>query len=427
MPVSWRVRCWSALTAMTALAVLAGVVAPGPAVAEVDSRETRYVVLVDWDGFDPDFLSRAPTPNLDALAARGTLAVARSVFPSVSNPARASMATGAFPEDHGNFAYYYDAQASRAVGQTRFLAVETLAEAVASEGGRVASVQWYIVHGHGTSYGDPAHLYVAPGGACARRIDVAVDILRKRPVNSGGDTVRVPVIPDLLAVYCDDLDALAHREGTESPGIGPLLAEMDRQLGRIVETIRQVGIEERATIVLTSDHGLTSWDRTLLPQVLVALAVAGYRAEFVPVGGFASPGTEVIIVPNGVRTGNIALFGRAATSQGRVEVERALEQLPQVARVLNGDDLAELRAATRHVDLVAEAEPPWGFSLSTPGQAQGAHGSTLELEVPLLLSGAGVRKGQGMPGTPRIIDIAPTIAALLGFRPPAGSQGLNLL
>lgn len=38
------------------------------------------------------------------------------------------------------------------------------------------------------------------------------------------------------------------------------------------------------------------------------------------------------------------------------------------------------------------------------------------------LAGAGVRPGVA-PQDPRHVDVAPTIAALLGIEPPAGSQG----
>ena len=37
----------------------------------------EHVILVDWDAFDPDYLGRAPTPNIDALANRGSLSMAR--------------------------------------------------------------------------------------------------------------------------------------------------------------------------------------------------------------------------------------------------------------------------------------------------------------------------------------------------------------
>src|SRR5918993_5961685 len=196
-----------------------------------ESVRPEHVILVDWDGFDPDYLGRAPTPNIDALASRGSLSVAESTFTTKSNPARASMSTGAYPEIHGNAAYYFDDRSNEAVGQTRFLAAETISQALAAEGMTTAAVQWYMDENHGTSYGDPEHLYVEPGGLFEQRVDAAIDILNLSPVDSGGETVAVPKIPDFLAVYGPDLDAFGHAEGAESPNLGPVLAELDRQLG----------------------------------------------------------------------------------------------------------------------------------------------------------------------------------------------------
>ena len=44
------------------------------------------------------------------------------------------------------------------------------------------------------------------------------------------------------------------------------------------------------------------------------------------------------------------------------------------------------------------------------------------MRVPLLVAGAGVRAG-GVPRKPKLVDVAPTISALLGARPPADAQG----
>ena len=59
------------------------------------------------------------------------------------------------------------------------------------------------------------------------------------------------------------------------------------------------------------------------------------------------------------------------------------------------------------------------------GSERGSHGSLLEMKVPLLLAGAGVRRDTP-PQDPGLVDIAPTIAALLGTRPPAQTQGRAL-
>ncbi len=55
------------------------------------------------------------------------------------------MSTGAYPETHGNAAYYLNGETGEAVGANRFLAAETIAEALSVEGKTTASVQWYMV------------------------------------------------------------------------------------------------------------------------------------------------------------------------------------------------------------------------------------------------------------------------------------------
>jgi arylsulfatase A-like enzyme len=57
--------------------------------------------------------------------------------------------------------------------------------------------------------------------------------------------------------------------------------------------------------------------------------------------------------------------------------------------------------------------------------SRGAHGSTREMRVPLLIAGAGVLRGAA-PKDAKLVDVAPTIAALLGVRPPLDAQGRPL-
>ncbi len=385
----------------------------------------EHVILVDWDGFDPGYLGLAPTPNIDALASRGSLSVAKSTFTTKSNPARASMSTGAYPEVHGNAAYYFDEEANQAVGQTRFLTAETISQALAAEGRTTAAVQWYMVQDNGTSYGDPEHLYVEPGGLFEQRVDAAIDILNLSPVNSGGKMVAVPKIPDFLAVYGPDLDAFGHAEGAESPNLGPLLAELDRQLGRLVQATKEVGIYGQTAFLLTGDHGMTTWSRSLVERIATT-PVLGHHPEIVPHGHSPSPETEIIVVPGG-RVADVTLRGRAAMPQGREKVRALLEGLPQVFQVLDASDFEAFHASDKLGDFVIEARTPWGFGPSEPdGEAlRGGHGSTLEMRVPLLLAGAGVRKG-AVPRDAGLVDVAPTISALLGARPPADAQGRAL-
>ncbi len=422
MTVSRRGLLAGAGAAVVAASVPAWLLSRRPE-AGTQAGRPEHVILVDWDGFDSDYLGRAPTPNIDSLAERGSLSVAESIYPTISNPARASMSTGAYPERHGNAAYFFDDGAGEAVGETRFLAAETIVQALAAKGRTTAAVQWYMVQDHGASYGDPEHLYVRPGGLFERRVDEAVEILHGRPVDSGGEMVTVPKVPDFLAVYGADLDAFGHLEGPDSPNIVSLVAQLDRQLGRIVQAAKDVGIYERTAFILTSDHGMTGWRRSFLEE-FVATPGLGRGVELVPPGRPAAPDTEVVVVKSGGRIADVTLRGRARTPGRLAEVRRALEGLPQVGRVLGAADLQALRAGDKVGDLVVETKTPWGFGLEEPeeGASRGGHGSTREMRVPLLISGAGVRVGAA-PKDARLVDVAPTIAALLGVRPPADAQG----
>ena len=430
-----RVRRPRVLPAIAVVALLA--TAGGLRIAVTRDRQPapeprpQHVILVDWDGFDPDYLGRAPMPNFDALARRGSVSLAQSTFPTLSNSARASMASGAYPERHGNVAYAYDPVSGLVHGQDRTLTAETITERLAAAGKTLACVQWYMVENRGAFAGDPEHLYVEPGGPFADRVTVAIDILNRRPVIpvTGAEPVIVPRLPDFLAVYADDLDALAHREGTTSSGMDTLLSDMDRELGRLVQATKDLGIFDVTTFLLTSDHGMTDWSQSLVPDAVAALAGTGYVSEVVGPDSSPAAETEVVLLPNAVASATVALRGRAQSDEGRRAVRQALDSLGPtlVRRVLDAGDLVSLHSASRLGDFVVEAQPPYGFALSLPfpGLSRASHGSTGELTVPLLVSGPGFGQGVRLRD-PGLVDIAPTIAALLGVPAPAQAQGRAL-
>jgi arylsulfatase A-like enzyme len=409
---------------LSGAAIVAGATAVSPAAFAEPSRRRhrrpKHVILVDWDGFDPDYLDRAPTPNLDALARMGSRSVLDGTFPTISNPSRATTATGAWPEVHGNVAYIWDPATNAFQGQSRFLAAETIAQRLAATGRTVASVQWYIVQNYGTTYGDPEHLYVQPGGGIELRTDVAIDILNRRPVDSDGESVTVPKIPDFLAVYSSDLDGLGHSEGAESPNLPALLAEHDRQLGRLVQATKEVGIYDDTAFLLTGDHGMTTWTTPIGPKVLEAISAAGYKGEIVT--GPAAPDTDVVMVQGGGL--NVYLRGGAAGAEKRIR--GVLDELPEIRRVFRRKELDAMHASPRLGQLVAEAKRPYSFAMNVPPNdgVDGLHGTTGEIRIPLFVGGAGI--GRHRPRRPRLVDIAPTIAALFGIAPPAGTQGRTL-
>jgi arylsulfatase A-like enzyme len=111
---------------------------------------------------------------------------------------------------------------------------------------------------------------------------------------------------------------------------------------------------------------------------------------------------------------------------GRAAVRQAADRVGQVAKVFDQRDLRRLRASDKLGDIVLEARPPSHFSLLDDGRERGAHGSTFERAVPLVLAGTGVRRHRGGVEDASLVDVAPTIAALLRAPPPAAAQGRAL-
>jgi hypothetical protein len=65
--------------------------------------------------------------------------------------------------------------------------------------------------------------------------------------------------------------------------------------------------------VLTGDHGMTSWNQSLLPAVLTQLTEAGFTPEIVTPGQGPAAPCDVVIVPNS-RTPDMV----SSIMQGRV-------------------------------------------------------------------------------------------------------------
>lgn len=410
----------AALTAgALASAALAAAVGAGPATAAPPEPK---VVLFAIDGFDAEYLDgRVPLPNIEALARRGSVTTGTGVMATVTNQSWTSVSTGAWPERHLNAAYYYDEEAGVVRGQSRASAVEGLGESLRRQGRTIASVQWFILQNKGVQYGDPQGLYTQPGGDCTRRGDDAVAILDGRPVRSGDQDVVVPEVPDLLAVYCDDLDAAGHATGDDSTEIEEALRRVDEQVGRVVQATRRAGSYDQTTFVLLGDHGMTSYDRVNGPQTEAAVDATGYEAQWVSSGRSPAPGTDVVLAGGGLTS--VHLIGDAAADPGALDVVRAaIASVEGIDSVVDKEQQAAWRMAPQYGDLVVEPEPGWAMFAADAPYTRGRHGTSQEISVTFLLSGKRIRPGAA-PADPRHVDVAPTVSTLLDADPPAAVQG----
>ncbi len=213
----------------------------------------KHVVLIGLDGCgayavrkaDPDTI-----PNLRKLMAQGAWTLKdRSVLPSSSAINWASMFMGVPTEIHG-----YTTWGSKTPEIKPNLVNERgIQPTIFSElrrqrpQARIEVLAEWAGIGELIDKGAVDHYFLVPG-KCQdhpnRIIDEAVEAITRRK-------------PALLAVCIDQLDAVGHKQGHDTPAFYAALTTADRYVGRILNAIDEAGITRDTIVIVTADHGGT--------------------------------------------------------------------------------------------------------------------------------------------------------------------------
>lgn len=247
--------------------------------------------------------------------------------------------------------------------------------------------------------------------------------------------------PDLLAIGLSTLDAVGHHFGPDSREVHDLLVRIDRWLAVFMEELEREVPRERIVYVLTSDHGVGT-----MPELLQAHG----RED----AGRVSVGAAMrrIVTPLQQRFEHrfglevqygVVLADTAALSARGVDVRAlgdelaaALAQVPGIRRTWTPHELSaappddeSARRWRRSVPpgygwlALAEADESW--ALSTALEAYHGTPSDENMSVPIAFLGEGIAAAR-LPRVARTVDIAPTLAALLGVRPTEELDGQPL-
>jgi predicted AlkP superfamily pyrophosphatase or phosphodiesterase len=213
------------------------------------------VVLISLDGWRWDYLDRANAPNLKSLAARGVRAEGLiSVFPSNTFPSHYSIVTGLYPEHHGILSNnMWDPQMKErftmsgpTAGDARWWGGEPIWVTATRQGRRSAAMFW-----PGSD--------VAIGGARPdywRRFDNAVPSADR--VRQVVDWLALPEAtrPSFVTLYFSEVDSAGHEFGPESAEVMAAAENLDRMIGRLVADVGRLGLGDRVTYIVVSDHGM---------------------------------------------------------------------------------------------------------------------------------------------------------------------------
>ena len=258
-------------------------------------------------------------------------------------------------------------------------------------------------------------------------LDFALEGVQQMRLGAGPST-------DLLAVSLSTTDAVGHRFGPDSREIHDQVLRLDRYLGVFLDSLFKLRDSTRIVFAMTADHSVTPLPGTKSRYPNQGAGKVNIRPAIVPL--FAS------LRAAGVDTSGFAFDDEGILRLDEAALERAGLRAEAVARtfatevmkvpgVLRVDRVATLANKDTTTDYVARRwlhmlppdlnaaavvtlKPFWYWSTVNFATHGTPHDS--DANVPILFYGASIKPVRSTRRT-LVVDIAPTLAQIIGVRP----------
>jgi predicted AlkP superfamily pyrophosphatase or phosphodiesterase len=256
-----------------------------------------------------------------------------------------------------------------------------------------------------------------------------------------GDT---PGRTDLLAVSLSSTDAVGHAYGPDSRELQDQIVRLDRYLGAFLDSLYTLRDSSRIVIALSSDHGVAPYPHAEVKSrfrkspggfaylwPIIGAVYNGLLAAGVDSSALRWEGESIYLDPEPLRrrrvnrdsvarllVHNLARVDGVLWSRLYRDVMRANPERDPIARrwqhMFSPDD---------PIAVITTLKPFWYFA----GSTQATHGSPhdYDAKVPIVFAGDGIQPGRNTEFA-RTVDIAPTLAALLGVQPMEKLDGVVL-
>jgi predicted AlkP superfamily pyrophosphatase or phosphodiesterase len=377
--------------------------------ASVSSAEHPSVIVLSWDGVRHDYLDRDEFPGLGRVESEGLRAERLiPIFPSSTFPNHVALATGTHADRHGIVDNVFR-DSERGLHDYAADGAWSNAEPiwVTAERQRVRAAIFFWVgsatdwHGIGATYRNVP-------------FDKGVDETEKVDQILAWLDLPLAQRPDLIMAWWHGADRVGHRKGPDHPDIVNQLRKQDDQLTRLLAGIDRRDRWGHTTLLIVSDHGMTEAGESI--EIHEPLERAGILAD--------------------ILVGSAVARVYLEDPKQRDAAYRVLKPLSN-AQVYTADaipDSLRVKHPSRNGDLMMLAIPPYTFRTNGwfrtvtswfTRSKMGVHGyppDHPDMGAIFLGMGRGLPQGVRI-GPVRNIDIAPTIAALLGIDPPAHAEG----
>lgn len=212
----------------------------GWAMAQNTAPTDRRVLIVSIDGMRPDVMLRSDTPVMHQLMHEGSYSMwARTTDVAITLPSHTSMVTGVTPARH-TIHWNKDVPAD----QFHYPAFPTIMEL-----GRKAGYTTAMVAGKSK--------FIALNKPGTIDWVFIPDEQKSKDQIVGDEAVKLILEhkPQVLFVHFPENDSVGHKYGWGSHEQETSIANADKQLGRVIDALKQVGVYDQTLIIINADHG----------------------------------------------------------------------------------------------------------------------------------------------------------------------------
>lgn len=437
---------------------------------EAENKKTKpSVLLVSVDALKPEFVFEQKRLGIELPVitryfvenGRTAREGMKSVFPTFTYPCHQSMITGTNPATHGIVNNgIFDPEGVH-MGAWHWFAndkVKTLWEAAKEHGYCSASVAFPTSVG---AKGD----FIAPEfwwdgseldsrfiDAVAKPQGLILEMEKEIGRYAGGldlsdhgDAQRgkaalwmlkhkiAPLIyqqPFFMSAYFASFDESAHQHGVYSREAAESLQKIDKMLGELIDEAKRIA-GDHLVVCVVSDHGTLDNTHNISPNVLLK------EAGLIETDG---QGKVVSWKAFSQRAGGTAEIRLADPEDGEAKaaLQAVMDRLARskdmgILEVLNGEEArkrggfpqaAYVLVSQKGYELRDDVDGEYCRTRTTQKAQHGYSEEFPEMRASCMFYGEGIIKGN-IEGA-RLIDVAPTLAALMGFALP-DAEGRNLL
>lgn len=433
-------------------------------------NERPSVLLISVDALKPEFVFEQKRlgislPNIEKYFVQGGSVVrkgVKSVFPTFTYPCHQSMITGVCPATHGTYNNGIFDPTEEHLGAWHWFVnrkVKTLWEAAKDAGYISASAAFPTSVGAKGDYIAPEFWWdgseldslfidaiAKPQGLISEMEQEIGRYAGGLDLSEEGDKQRfkaamwimnnkiaphLPEKPFFMSAYFASFDETAHQMGVYSKEAAHSLMEIDTMLGQLIEKAHELA-NDNIVVCVASDHGTIDNHHNISPNVLLHEAglielnedgsVKDWKAWSQRAGGMSEVRLKDETDKNAAAALETVMKKLSdAPDSGILEVldrEGAVKRggFPLASYVLVSDKGYEIRD---------NVQGPYCTEKLHQKAQHGYSEEFEEMRASFMLEGAGIKKGHELPEM-NLIDVAPTLAAIMGFKLP-DAEGINRL